>query len=288
MNIRILDENSLLVTVFLLIKIIATSDIHSPRYLDLFIKSMDQLIVEPDLIILAGDLVEKNNIHAFKQVYDYLMNKYSKVPVIAVFGNEEYRGYENKYREQYGGIKWLNDEYVIIDLRNFRIGLIGTRGALDKPTPWQFKNIPGIVEYYNNLPIKVSNMVDDLIKQRVDLTILVSHYGVTYKNLEGEPRSIWFHLASRRFEEVIINKKIDLVIHGHIHNGLKDIVYVDSTPIYNVSLPARGGVQYIEIGETRREKVKGLEKWFMKNNESNQHQGLKPSNTPSAITNASK
>lgn len=225
---------------------------------------MNQLSKEPDLFVLAGDLVDKNNISAFKQIYDYLTNKFSNKPIIAIFGNEEYRGYENKYRELYNSIKWLNDEYYILELKNIKIGLIGTRGALDKPTLWQSRNIPGIADYYQELPGKLSGMIDELYKQNVDLTILVSHYGVTYRNLDGESKSIWFYLASRRVEEVIINKRIDLVIHGHVHNGLKDVIYINSTPVYNVSLPARGGVYFIEIKEIHREKSRGLEKWFTK------------------------
>lgn len=247
-----------------MIKIVASADIHSPKYLDLFIKSMEQLKITPDLIILAGDLVDKNNIPAFKQIYNYLIEKFSNKPVVSVFGNEEYRGYENKYRELYSRVKWLNDEYCIIKVSSIKIGLVGTRGALDKPTTWQLRNIPGIIDYYHKLPSRISSIIDELNKQNVDLVILVSHYGVTYENLEGEPREIWFYLASRKFEEIIVNKRIDLVIHGHLHNGLKDIVYIESTPVYNVSLPARGRVYCIEIGEIQRDKTRGLEKWFVK------------------------
>jgi len=244
-----------------MINIVAVGDIHSPRYLQLFIKSMNDISVKPDLILLAGDLVEANHVHALKPVYDYLTSKYSDTPIISVFGNEEYKGFEYRYIEQYSRFKWLNDEYVVINVNNVKIGVIGTRGALTKPTNWQLRNIPGIVEYYRELPYKIGGMIDEL-RDKVDVIILLSHYGVTYRNLEGELKTIWQHLASQLFEKVIIEKKPDLVIHAHVHLGIHEVVYLDGVPVYNVSLPARGRVTTIVYEPSCRVKAYGLNKWL--------------------------
>ena len=247
-----------------MIKILATADIHSPRYTSLFMKSIREVSDKPDLVILAGDLVEKNNVVALKPIYNYLLEKYENVPIIAVYGNEEYRGFEYKYREMYSGFKWLNDEYVVLKLESYQVAVIGTRGALDKPTTWQARNIPGIYKYYSELPGKIARLIDEIRGKGVDIVILVSHYGVTYKNLEGEPKSIWPYLACSRFEKVIVEKKVDLVIHGHAHNGVREVIYLGETPVYNVSLPARGRVVFIEF-EKRKIHVSekpSLDKWF--------------------------
>ena len=58
---------------------------------------------------------------------------------------------------------------------------------------------------------------------------------------------------------------LDLVIHGHIHRGVDELVYLDGIPVYNVSLPARGRVVYIKFEETimsKKSRVSGLDKWF--------------------------
>lgn len=243
-----------------MLKILATADIHSPRFLDLFIKSLNKVKIRPDLIILAGDLVDKNNIYALKHVYEILINKYEEIPIISVFGNEEYRGFENKYREMYPVFKWLDDEYIILEMKELKIGIIGTRGALDKPTPWQSRHMPWLYNYYRELPLKISAMIDKARSNGAKYVFLVSHYGVTYKNLEGEPRNIWPYLASSRMEKIIKDKKIDLVIHGHIHNGVRDKINIDGVEVYNVSLPARREVVLIDF--TPKSKVFGLEKWL--------------------------
>lgn len=243
----------------MVINIAASADIHSPKFKDLFLKSLNEVSIKPDLFILAGDLVEQNNVYSFQPIYDALIDRFSDIPIVSIFGNEEYRGFEKKYVEKYPKLIWLNDEHVVLEVKGIKVGLVGSRGALDQPTRWQATNIPGITEYYRSLPRRISGMIDTLKKGGVEVIILVSHYGLTYRNLDGEPRDIWPFLASKRFEEVIASGKIDLAIHGHVHNGLKEVVYINGIPVYNVSLPARGGVVKIEL--SKRLQQFGLEKW---------------------------
>jgi len=241
----------------------ASADIHAPRFEKIFVKSVEEITVSPDLIVLAGDLVDKNNALALKNIYNLLTEKFKDKPVVAIYGNEEYRGFEDKYRELYSKFAWLNDEYLVLNVKEYKIGVIGTRGALDKPTSWQSRNLPGIREYYEALPAKISQLVDEVRSTGVDVVIFISHYGVTFRNLEGEPRSIWPYLACSKLEEVIFSKNIDLVIHGHAHNGLREVTYIGSTPVYNVSLPARGRVVLIEYQpSTAKPKGRGLDRWL--------------------------
>ncbi|MEM1760349.1 MAG: metallophosphoesterase [Desulfurococcaceae archaeon] len=244
-----------------MIRIIATADVHSPRFIELFMKSLDQVVVQPDLVVLAGDMVEKNNIYALQPVYNAIIDRFRGIPIVSVFGNEEFRGFEDKYRTLYSEFKWLNDEYVVLDIKGFRVAIIGTRGSLDKPTTWQIRNIPGISNYYGELPYIISRYVDEARLQRIDYLVLISHYGVTYENLDGEDKSIWPYLACRKFEEIIVSKQIDLVIHAHAHKGIKECIYIGGTPVYNVSLPAR--CRLVEI-ILEKKKAYGLEKWFVK------------------------
>lgn len=242
-----------------LIKILATADVHCPRYKELFMKSLERVIKLPDLVILAGDMVERNNVYALQPIYNAIIERFGNTPVISVFGNEEFRGFEDKYVSLYPRFKWLNDEFVVLDIKGVRLAVVGTRGSLDKATVWQIRNIPRVSDYYRELPQKIIEHVDRARLEGVNYTILVSHYGVTYDNLEGEDKNIWPYLASRRFEEVIISKQLDLVIHAHAHHGVKESIYIGGTPVYNVSLPARG--RFVEIILEKR-RVHGLEKWF--------------------------
>lgn len=241
------------------INIAATADIHAPRFKDLFLRSLNEIDFDPDLFILAGDVVEHNNVYSFQPIYDALINRFRDVPIVSVFGNEEYKGFERRYVEKYPKLIWLNDEYIMLDVKGVKVGLVGSRGALDQPTRWQAMNMPGIVEYYRGLPKKVLEMIGVLRKSGSEVVVLVSHYGLTYRNLDGEPKDVWPYLASKRFEEMISLGRVDLAIHGHVHKGLKDVVFINGVPVYNVSLPARGRVVQINLSN-KAQKV-GLEKW---------------------------
>ncbi len=237
----------------------ATADIHSPRYISLYRSCLEKLEDRPKLVVFVGDIVEKNNISAARLVFDVTKCVLGSIEVVACFGNEEYRGFEDRYRELYPWVKWVDDEAVVVEIDGVRIGFIGTRGALDKPTPWQQKNIPNIANYYRELPEKIRELAIN-VRDKVDYLVLISHYGVTYKTLIGEPRRIWVYLASKSMESIIKPSLFDLVLHGHAHNSTIDMVYVNNVPVYNVSLPSRKRIVLIRLG--KRKVVEGLLKWM--------------------------
>ena len=244
----------------IVVHVVATADIHAPKYLQLFRKALENLGNGVDLFLLAGDLVEKNNYHALREVIFLIKNKLGNIPIVACFGNEEYRGFEEKYRSLYKDIMWIDDHYHIIKVKRLKIGIIGSRGALDKPTPWQRKNMPWITNYYRELPKKLENLAKS-IRDKVDTLILLIHYGVTYKNLLGEPKAIWPYLASKRMEEIISKGYFDIVVHGHAHNAIIEKTIINSTIVYNVSLPGRKKLIRLEVSK-KEVKKEGILKWI--------------------------
>ncbi|WFO75420.1 metallophosphoesterase [Desulfurococcaceae archaeon MEX13E-LK6-19] len=239
------------------ITLLATSDIHSPRYLDIYLKLLKTVDWSKiDVIVWAGDLVEKNNISALKPAYEKTLSLSQGKPIVAVFGNEEYHEYEEEYMRRYEQVIWLKDNYVILEIKGSKIGFIGTRGALEKPTLWQSKNMPWLSKYYEELPAKIKELATK-IRSEVDYLVLVSHYGVTYRNLRGEKPYVWPYLASKRMEKIITPDLFDAVIHGHAHNARVEKVLVNNVPVYNVSLPAFNKLFEIVIGGK-----KGLLQWL--------------------------
>ena len=239
------------------ITLLATADVHSPRYLMAFITKLRELPGKPDLIIWAGDMVEKNNINALEPVLKYTREKFPETPIVSIFGNEEYRGYEEHYISRYRDIIWVNDSYVIHEVGDTRIGIIGTRGSLDKLTSWQARNMPWLQKYYRQLPQKILDLAKKLRRQ-CDIIILVSHYGVTYRNLKGEHPSAWPYLASKHMETIIKPDIVDIVIHGHAHKAIIEKITINNVPVYNVSFPAFNKIFMIVL-EARK---KGLLYWL--------------------------
>ncbi|WP_434731728.1 metallophosphoesterase [Thermogladius sp. KZ2Tp1] len=231
-----------------MVLILATGDIHAPVYTSSFLGVLEKAgSIEPDVVLLAGDLVEHNNIAAFRPVYEELLKRFGRVPIVAVFGNEEYAGFEDEYRRVYGRVRWLNDEVLDLEVSGARLCIIGSRGALNRPTKWQERHMPGLRVYYKTLPEKVLRMSRECRARGCQKIVLLTHYGVTFKNLAGEPRDIWDYLANPDFERVLAEGGFSLAIHAHAHRGVYERVVVGGTPVYNVSFPARGRIVEVSL-----------------------------------------
>jgi len=199
-----------------------------------------------NLVLLAGDLVERGAVHHCKLVVDRIRSVYEG-ELLAVFGNEEYDERKEELKRLCGDVRWLDDEYVVVALEGLRVAVIGTRGVLDKPTRWQLRNVPGIRELYR----KRLERIEELLKKasrEAHCVVLLTHYAPICGTLEGENERVWSQLGSRRLTRVIMRAKPDIVIHGHAHNGKRPMVRLGETRVYNVALPAVGRVTRIVVG----------------------------------------
>ena len=236
--------------------IAATGDIHSPMYFELFVKAVEDLQVEitqPDLFLIVGDVINRGVIEEYHKVYNVLFGKIT-CPIIACFGNNEFDQLKEKIKEQNPDIKFLDDEVFETKIDNKSVGIVGTRGSLDRPTYWQRTNIPGIWDLYKQRIEKIGNLLSGL---KIDIRILLIHYPPTYKILEGEDPGRYPELGCSGFEKTVIEQKPDLVITGHSHRGSKQ-AWIDTVPVINVALMLNERIVVIDT-----EKLKpGLEKFF--------------------------
>ncbi|AEM38252.1 metallophosphoesterase [Pyrolobus fumarii 1A] len=231
------------------LRLLAVSDVHSPKFLLDFVAALKRRTGEcreTSLYIFAGDMVYKGRVEALKSVLDALYSVCGEKPTIAVFGNEEFIGLEERFRKMYPSVKWLDDESIVVDVDGVRVGVVGTRGSLERPTMWQRRKMPWLWRVYAERIRRVEELLSR-VKREADVTILVSHYTLTWRTLEGEPREIWPEMGHRGFEEVIRRVKPSLAIHGHAHKSRVLQVVVDSVPVYNVAFPARRDITIIEV-----------------------------------------
>lgn len=239
--------------------IAATGDIHSPLYYDLFVKSIDNLQVQPDLFLIPGDLIDRNATRdegPFKELRRVVNAMFGKItcPIISCFGNNEFDQDWEEIKKQNPEIRFLQDESITFDIGGKKVGIVGTKGSLDRPTWWQRKNIVGIADTYRNRIGKINSLLAEL---NSDYKILLIHYPPTYKMLSGEDPMGFPELACNAMEKVIIDNKPDLVLTGHAHKGKKE-VWLDGVPVLNVGLFLNNGIVTIDT-----EKLKpGLGKFF--------------------------
>jgi Icc-related predicted phosphoesterase len=211
--------------------IAVTSDVHSPKYLDLF-KSALLEIGKPDLFLIVGDLVLKNDFTQLPRVLSAIRDVYDG-PIIACFGNEEYEESYGEY-EKFTDVIWLKDERREFNVKGKTVAIVGSKGSLDRPTYWQWKHIRGIQHVYRER----INIIDKLLEGGASTKIVITHYAPTYKTLVGERRRIWPEMACEKLEKVILRRGPDLWFHGHAHLSKVSRVRIGKTLVVNASLPA--------------------------------------------------
>jgi len=208
-------------------RIAAIGDVHGTLYLDDFKRSLNSLS-EVDLFLFAGDIARRNTLSEFAKVV-----KLIDVPIIAVFGNEEWEN-EN-YISAFPKITFLREEATVFD----GLRIVGSTGALDKPTRWQAENIPDINSTFTSRIDKIRDLLDSD-------SLLLTHYASTYLTLVGEDPMTFPHLGSEKLERVILEKRPKLVVHAHAHLG-KPRSVLDGITIMNVSVPVNNGITVIEF-----------------------------------------
>lgn len=222
-------------------RIIATSDAHLPKGEAELQKAIETSCSnnKADLLILAGDIIDKGRIEFYNRALDLLSLCEAKT-IIGVFGNEEYEELRAEIVRSFSKVVWLDDTYNEFKVNGEDLLIFGSTGILDFPTKWQRKNIPGIEKKY---AYRLEKFGEFLKTEFAGQKIAIFHYPPTYKTLHGEPTYAWAEMGSAKAEELI--KKyggVNLIIHGHAHRSKILQANIGGIEIYNVALPARKGL----------------------------------------------
>jgi Icc-related predicted phosphoesterase len=208
--------------------IAATSDIHSPRYLNEFLANLAKLKgANIDVFLLAGDLTDGGDPKFFSPIYEAL----KRFKVIAVFGNEDVKSKE-RFVELFREVTWLDDDIAYVQVRGKSVAVIGSLGVLERPTAWQAAH--GIdSETYEKRLARIHEL---LCEAKSDYRILLTHYLPTYETAYGERREIYPELGFRLIERETCLPNI--AVHGHAHKAKVVHKIVRGVRVYNVAFPA--------------------------------------------------
>ncbi|MFX1293962.1 MAG: metallophosphoesterase [Promethearchaeota archaeon] len=234
-----------------MVRVACVSDVHSPKYLDLFkgaLKKIEEISI--DLFLFAGDMIYKGKVDELNELIVILEKSEIKFPIYSCFGNEEFDKLYDKIREiGKNKIIFLEDELVTFQKKGKSIGIIGTKGSLAEPTWWQARNIPNIRKLYRNKIKKIEQLTTQF---NTDLRILLFHYAPTYLTVVGEPERSYPQMGTPAYEKIILNKnfKIDIVFHGHAHRGRKFALLNNRIPIHNVAIPLTKKITIIDLPKT--------------------------------------
>ncbi|MBI4416116.1 MAG: metallophosphoesterase [Euryarchaeota archaeon] len=231
-------------------RLAAVGDVHGREFFEPFREALGA-IEEPDLLLLAGDLTDHNKIEEFGEVVAAVKDRVS-CPVVCVFGNNEWTSDHEKYRKKFD-LLFLDDEDRRFEIGGKAIRVIGSTGSLDEPTWWQRTNVPGIAAEYE----RRIERLDQLLSGN-DFRLLLTHYPPTFATMGGEKEAWRPQLGSRRLEKVVMRRKPNVVVHGHVHKGipfaeLRGPPTLESfgdehrpIPVYNVAFPVTRAVTVFE------------------------------------------
>ncbi len=228
-----------------IVRLLAFGDVHGLQYLSLLRASLRSVPPEePNAILMAGDVIDRGDVSGMGPVLREVTARFRDTPVVSVFGNDEYHEVEDRLIKEFGYVIWLNDSVAVLKLGEVTVGVVGSRGVLDKLTHWQRKNMPQLETVYRRRVGVLRRLLEE-VSRVSDITVLLTHYAPTYLTVRGEPEKIYPYMGCKRLEDVLKEAKPDLAIHAHAHNATTTEAVVGLTKVYNVSLPARRGVTYV-------------------------------------------
>ncbi len=233
------------------VKILAVADVHSPRFLEEFVKDLAKRNA-PDVFLFAGDMINRGNAEEYTTVLNVIEKVLgSSFPIIGCFGNEEYSEVRKEIISIVGDrVLFLDEKSYVLESNDIKVGIVGTQGSLDKATSWQRRNIPSVKGVFERRAKRAASLLKKM-KGKVDHRILLMHYSPCLETCEGEDSRAFSWLGSRKFYTVVVEHQPELVIHGHVHNSTRHEVKIGSSLIRNVALPAVGSITKLNLWNTQ-------------------------------------
>jgi Icc-related predicted phosphoesterase len=237
-------------------RVAAVGDVHGREHLAGLASDLNRL-GPVDLFLLAGDITERNDLEAYGVVLRTIRDRVP-APVAAVFGNNEYAqdhpAYVARYAEAFR-VRFLQDEAAAWGSGGDAVRVVGSLGSLDRPTWWQRRNAPHLAEEYR----RRIGILDGLLAGD-DRRILLTHYPPTYVTM-GDEKDAWRpELGCKALEPVLLRRKPNLVLHGHVHKGIPEADlrptasrlddFLDgaaSVRVHNVAYPVRRGISVFDL-----------------------------------------
>jgi Icc-related predicted phosphoesterase len=197
---------------------------------------LPRLPANVDVLALCGDLTDLGTVDEARLLAKELA--VVGVPVVAVLGNHDFEAGQEAAIVQLlveAGVQVLDGETVDIHgvgfagVRGFCGGF--GRGALG---PWGERVVKAFVQEAVNEALKLERA---LARLRTPHKVALLHYSPIRDTVEGEPLEIFPYLGSSRLEEPLTRYAVDIIFHGHAHNGQLSGRTTSGIPVRNVSLP---------------------------------------------------
>ena len=208
------------------IKIAAIADVHCPRYLDEFKTALSKCD-SSDLLLFAGDMINRGKAEEYIRVLEAVETELDPdIPIVACFGNEDPPDiYDELHPTVRNRIRFLHEESAVYNFYGSRVGIIGMSGV---GAEFRSTEVVGMKDLFEERASRLSSLLYEVSKQS-DTIILLMHYSPLLENSSTE-FSWWM---SRALEHYIPSH----IVHGHIHDSVRQKVEIEATTVWNVALP---------------------------------------------------
>ncbi len=216
-------------------RIAAMADIHARE------KSRDQIKTlfkgvkdEADVLVLAGDLTDNGRKEEAETLAREL--KALKMQVVAVLGNHDHESDQAEII-----IKILSDVGVcVLDATLYEIGGVGFAGTKgfcggfgrNFILPFGERALKTFIQTSLDESVRLETV---LAKMHTNKRLAVLHYAPITDTIQGENLEIYPFLGSSRLANALDRQGVDVIVHGHAHNGSPEGRTPGGIPVYNVS-----------------------------------------------------
>ena len=200
------------------LRVAAIGDLHVPQNSGQVLQALfDKVSQNADVLCLCGDLTRLG------------------LPVVAVLGNHDY---QSGQAEEVKKILRAAKVVVLEETETFELNGVGFAGAkgfgggFDNHmlTPFGEESIKHFVNEAVNESLKLEVALNSL---RTEKTVVVLHYAPIAATVVGEPPEIFPFLGSSRLAETIDHFNVNVVFHGHAHQGTYEGKTMKGIPVYN-------------------------------------------------------
>jgi len=216
------------------IKIAAVGDVHSPRFLTDFTIALSKCKT-PDIFLFAGDMISRGKEEEYINILNAIDSQLgSEFPILSCFGNEDPVGMKNKLclvtRDR---LTFLDEKSVILSIGGSQVSVVGISAVSSELLDVRSKDVDKIRIAFEERASRLSSLLQDVSKFS-DYVILLMHFSPLLENSLSE-FSWWISRAVEKNPPT-------LIIHGHVHDSIRNELKVGSTIIRNVALPATHSV----------------------------------------------
>jgi Icc-related predicted phosphoesterase len=193
---------------------------------------------QADALLIGGDLTTLGLVEDAQVLAEVLQP--IPIPKVCVLGNHDYHSRQDRRICETmvaAGVIMLNGTSTVLELNGTRVGIAGVKGfcgGFDRYAIESFGE-PEMKAFISTGISEAVNLQAALSELDTPLTVALLHFAPIPETVEGEPRELFPMLGSSLLWRPIIQKRVDLVVHGHAHYGTPFFQPEDGPPVYNAA-----------------------------------------------------